>query len=117
MAHKHLDPEVLKSLREIMGGDYPYLLQTFLDDTYKREREIREARDSLALNAAAHSFKGSCANMGALHLAELCRQLEVRASTEPFAHSAALVTAIEAECSVVRQLYQQQLARYHPHPL
>lgn len=117
MTHTHLDPEVLKTLQDIMGRDYPSLLDTFLDDIHRRLHELRSATDSRELNTAAHSFKGSCGNMGALHLSELCRQLEAQSSVQSLEHSAALVKGIEAECAVVRELYQRELARFHPHLL
>ena len=32
MTQIHMDPEVLVGLQEVMEGEYPHLLDTFLDD-------------------------------------------------------------------------------------
>src|SRR5450830_1358446 len=61
-----------------MEGEYPKLLDTFLDDSQKRVEALRKARDDAkALARIAHSFKGSSGNLGAVRLAHLCQRLEV----------------------------------------
>jgi len=62
----HLDPDVLSGLQEVMEGEYPKLLDTFLDDSQKRVEALRKARDDAkALARIAHSFKG-CSGPGGL---------------------------------------------------
>lgn len=85
MSDIHLDQNVLASLLDVMGEEYPVLLDTFLVDSDERQRHIHEAlaaADPQALRLAAHSFKGSCSNMGAPMLAGLCKQLEEAARRE-----------------------------------
>jgi HPt (histidine-containing phosphotransfer) domain-containing protein len=75
----HLDQTVAQELRVIMGDEFPLLVQTFIRDSAHRIESIRDAikaADADGLRRAAHSFKGSAGNMGAVPLAELCRQLE-----------------------------------------
>ncbi len=113
MAEIHLDPTVLNALQEVMEDEYPVLLDTFVCDSEERVRELRKSEDSIQLVAAAHSLKGSSSNMGALRLAELCHQLELRA-----AHSAddgvrRLVGEIDGEFAIVRRLCEQELQRFH----
>ena len=43
MAEIHLDPQVLSGLQEVMEGEYPRLLDTFLDDSQKRVEALRKA--------------------------------------------------------------------------
>ena len=79
-ASNHLDQALAQELRNIMGDEFPLLVQTFVRDSAHRIESIRDAvtsGDALALRRAAHSFKGSAGNMGASQLAELCRSLEV----------------------------------------
>lgn len=45
MAEIHMDPNVLSGLQEVMEGEYPKLLATFLDDSQKRIEALRQARD------------------------------------------------------------------------
>ena len=71
MSDVHVDSHVLATLRDVMEDEYALLLETFLTDSDERLRLLREAEaqdDSLAMRMAAHSFKGSCSNMGAVLL-------------------------------------------------
>ena len=75
----HLDQTATQELRNIMGGDFGLLVQTFIRDSAQRIQAIRNgihAADADMLRRAAHSFKGSAANMGAPRLADICRALE-----------------------------------------
>ena len=75
----HLDQTATQELRNIMGNDFALLVQTFVRDSAQRIVAIRDAvkaESPDALRRAAHSFKGSAGNMGALRLADICRSLE-----------------------------------------
>lgn len=100
----HLDTQVLNDLREIMEGEFSNLLRTFIADSRLRLSEIDirySAGDPQALRRAAHSYKGSSANIGAPQLAELCRQLEAEANAGNLAPAAELIRQIKAESDVV----------------
>ncbi|MEH6566118.1 MAG: Hpt domain-containing protein [Halopseudomonas sp.] len=74
-----VDNAALEALRELMQEDYPLLLETFLGDAKLRLSQLREAlvnEDLEAYRQAAHSFKGSCGNMGALALERACLNAE-----------------------------------------
>lgn len=76
---KHLDPEVVRELRVVMGEDFRVLIDTFVADSERRLRDIEQAitaGDADALRRCAHSFKGSAGNMGAPALSGLCQELE-----------------------------------------
>lgn len=112
MAEIHLDPEVLSGLQEVMEGEYPLLLDTFLNDSDERVKALRKARDDAkALGRIAHSFKGSSGNLGAVRLAQLCQRLEVE-SVEPAADLGALVDQIDHEFAVVRPMYVSERERF-----
>ena len=73
------DVTVQQGLRELMQDDYPLLLETFLADAGKRLRQLHDALAQGDMNAyrqAAHSFKGSAGNMGALALEQACLDAE-----------------------------------------
>ena len=75
----HLDQAATQELRNIMGNEFALLVQTFIRDSAQRIEAIRAGvtgSDADGMRRAAHSFKGSAANMGAPRLAELCRVLE-----------------------------------------
>ncbi|WP_271408456.1 Hpt domain-containing protein [Pseudomonas sp. Q1-7] len=111
MSDIHLDHSVLSALRDVMESEFPVLLDTFLTDSSERLRQIHRAvalADSQALRLAAHSFKGSCSNMGAAVLAGLCKQLEETARREQLADATALVLQIEQEFLVVQGLMLEE---------
>ncbi len=107
MSEPRLDESVLMSLKEVMEDEYPLLLETFLCDSQERIRLLQQAianDDAPAVRNAAHSFKGSCSNMGAALLAGFCKQLEEAGRTAQLAQAPALLSAIEAEFAAVREL-------------
>lgn len=115
MSDIHLDSSVLEVLRDVMEDEYPLLLQTFLQDSEERLRLLRQTESSVdaqAMRLAAHSFKGSCSNMGALLLAGLCKQLEELARREQLSGAPALLEQIEREFAIVRILFRAELQRY-----
>ena len=112
MVDIHLDPQVLSGLQEVMEGEYPKLLDTFLDDSQKRVEALRKARDDAkALGQIAHSFKGSSGNLGAVRLAQLCQRLESE-SVEAAADLGALVDQIDREFALVRPMYELERERF-----
>jgi len=77
----HLDREVLQTLREVMEDQFPVLINTFIADSDERIRSLQKAlatQDSEAVRRQSHSFKGSCHNIGAQCLGDLCQTMEDR---------------------------------------
>ncbi len=115
MADRHLDSAVLAALQDVMEDDYPALLDTFLADSEERLRLLRQAAEDMdgqALRLAAHSFKGSCSNMGAPLLAGLCKQLEEVGRRERLTEAAELIEQVEREFAIVRILFKSERQRY-----
>lgn len=78
-----LDPARLAALRSLDGDDEPLVsvevAQLFLDSTADGIADIEAALahgDAAALRAHAHKAKGSCGNVGATRLEQLCKALE-----------------------------------------
>jgi len=113
---EHLDRDALSALQDIMEDEYPLLLDTFLEDSSKRLGQLHQASNAADLAAAAHSFKGSSSNMGALRLAELCRQLEQLAGQSPLAGVEGLINQIDREYEVVRRFYESERERFPVRP-
>jgi HPt (histidine-containing phosphotransfer) domain-containing protein len=114
VSDQRIDNKVVGELREVMGSQYAELLETFLADCEKRMVQLRDARSPRQLSEAAHSFKGSCSNMGATDLAELCRQLEVRVMEQPAHGIEDLISQIRCEYLEVRPFYVAELERVSP---
>lgn len=79
-----IDTAVLDELRLFQEEGGPdilgELIDIFLDDTPGRLQDMQQAvngGDAESSESAAHALKSSCAQLGALHLSELCRQVEM----------------------------------------
>ena len=91
-----LDLHMLDELRALGGDEGPEFLSSvieqFLEDIPRHLSGIRQAieqKDADRLMKATHAFKGSCRNIGATPLAEICFKLEQlgrEGTTEGTAH-------------------------------
>lgn len=109
MVDVHMDPQVLAGLQEVMEGEYPQLLDTFLHDSEERVKALHMAGgDTQALRQIAHSFKGSSGNLGAVQLALLCQELEMASAGD----IGGLVDQIDREFALVRAMYKRELQRF-----
>ncbi|SDR93080.1 HPt (histidine-containing phosphotransfer) domain-containing protein [Halopseudomonas litoralis] len=100
-----LDPDVQTMLRDLMQDDYGVLLQTFLQDTDRRLCQLHESLDRHnweSFRQAAHSFKGSCGNMGALALLQACQQAEEAAANADSITAAHVCDLIDRLCLRIR---------------
>lgn len=112
MSDNHLDEAVLAALQDVMEQEYPLLLETFLSDSRARLDQLHHATDADGLAQAAHSLKGSSSNMGAVRLAELCRQMEHQAERLSPAAAAQLLQEIAEEVAIVQRLYTSERQRF-----
>lgn len=74
-----LDESALDTLRDIMAEEFPALVRAYLDEASRLIESMALAaacRDADRMRRAAHSLKSASANIGALGLAEVARQLE-----------------------------------------
>ncbi|NIE78566.1 Hpt domain-containing protein [Pantoea sp. Ap-967] len=111
MTDMHIDHKVLSDLQEVMEDGYLQLLETFLEDSERRLSQLHEAKNADELGMAAHSFKGSSSNMGAIGLAHLCQLLEERAKQRPLHGIEELVSRIDQEYLEVQRFYRAERER------
>ena len=74
-------------------------------------REAAGKGDASALQKAAHSLKSSSANVGAVRLAELCKEVEVKARANVVHNAHERAAAIATEYGRVRAALEQELQR------
>ena len=113
---KHIDMAALNTLKDVMEGDFPLLLETFLEDSALRLDEIRKAVTSVDaedLVRCAHSLKGACGNMGFFLLAEMCKEAEQMGRDARMETAEQLLQGIESEYAVVRIALAAELEKYH----
>lgn len=111
-----LAPEPIERLREMgqaLGYEVPRrILQLFLGDAATRLSDLRSSLargDVETFEQAAHSLKGSSANLGALAFAELCHDLEQRGARRELAGAAERLGNLEAEYDKVEAALRRLL--------
>jgi len=105
----------MDALRALDGGDGSFLadlIESFLASAGQALPNLAAAvaaGDTLELAQEAHRFRGEAATLGAIGLADLCRELESLDSPLDTAVGAELVTRAEAELARVRQTLHEAL--------
>jgi HPt (histidine-containing phosphotransfer) domain-containing protein len=105
-----LDRSVLEGLRALQGEGEPdivaELAQLFLEeDAPPRLASLRKAvedGDASSVEQEAHALKGSCGNMGAWRMDELCAELQEAGASGELASAPAALERLEAEFERVR---------------
>jgi len=109
-SYQYFDSGVMENLRAIMGDDIVELFSIFADDSRNRLTSLEElfvsTPDPHQVRIAAHSLKGSSANVGAVYLAELCFKLEIMARNNELNQAQEVLSEIK---SVFRNM-QSELA-------
>ena len=104
-----LDQPTLAGLLDSLGGDVDFLkelIDAYLDSTpglFAAMRQAAAAGDGVSLQRAAHSLKTGSANMGALALAALCKQLEDMGRSGALAHAEERIDTAAAAYDEVAQ--------------
>ncbi|MEW6071011.1 MAG: response regulator [Planctomycetota bacterium] len=115
--HDHaLDPEVVAALKGLGGEDDPQLfaelVALFLEDTPKRLQELTGALDkgdADGVSRAAHALKSSTANLGAMRLSDLFRQIEYAGREGKLEEVGSLVHEAEPEYRRVESALHTEL--------
>ncbi|KAA1174781.1 Hpt domain-containing protein [Marinobacter salinexigens] len=110
----HLDEEALAELQDVMEDEFEVLIHTFVNDSRERIAGLQhaaDANDADAFAKMAHSFKGSCINIGAPHLGELCLEAEKAGKADSLDGAPAMLAAIRAEFQIVTDMFEGFLVR------
>lgn len=99
-----IDPLAIENLRALNPGDNDEFLREiagiFLEDTPQRIAELEQslaAADIAKFTRAAHSIKGSSANLGAMALRTTAEKLEHHARTQGLEGVTSLLAEIKTE--------------------
>jgi HPt (histidine-containing phosphotransfer) domain-containing protein len=113
-----IDLKTLDNLRELRMEGEPdplsELIDLFLADTPGRIAQMRtalESADAHALESAAHSLKGSGANIGARKMASLCASVMQHARKNEFEPAAKLVAEVEEGFPKVKAILLNETKR------
>lgn len=111
---QHLDEEALAELQDVMEGEFDVLIQTYIIDSRDRIASLKSALAAGHADAfakTAHSLKGSCINIGAPRLGELCMEAEQAGKVSDLGEASRLVGEIEEEFAAVISLLEGLLVR------
>lgn len=99
-----IDPQAIENLRSLNPGDDDEFLREitgiFLEDTPLRIAELDEslaAGDVARFTRAAHSIKGSSANLGAMILRQVAEKLEYESRTKGLGAAPPLLDQLKSE--------------------
>ncbi len=99
-----LDPNALDTIRQLQQPGAPCLLGKIIGLYLESSQELREKlrgaidkSDSNALAEAAHALKSSSANVGAMVLADLSKQLETLGRQDDLNDAPSLLDRFDAE--------------------
>jgi len=99
-----IDPQAIENLRSLNPGDNDEFLREitniFLEDTPLRIAELEQSHatgDVAKFTRAAHSIKGSSANLGAMALRSVAERLENQARSDGVASGAHFIAEIKME--------------------
>ena len=114
MNNQHLDYDALNALKDIMEENFVFLIETFIQDSAERLSQLQIMVNAIGtpndtIRRAAHSFKGSCSNIGAPYLANLCSLVETKVHNGDSIGLPADVKLIEQEFVVVKKLLMDYL--------
>lgn len=110
--HHHLDNDAISELKLVMEDDFALLVETYLSDSVERMSSLRQAVNSenaQDLRMSAHSFKGSCTNMGVPYLADLLAQAEEMGRSNALAGAAGILQEIEHEYLLVDRMLREYI--------
>ena len=104
-----IDPEAIEQLRFLEDEDQPNvvaeLVMLFVEHAPPKITAIKDGSakgDADAVKKAAHSLKGSSANVGARGMQQVCEQLE-HGPADSLKDAPALLSLLETEFTVVEQ--------------
>lgn len=105
MPTHEVDATVFEELKQMSGADFiDELVDTFLDDAPKMLAELQaslKAGSAESFRRAAHSLKSNAATFGAMHLAELARELEMIGKEDQLAEVGSRLAILEATYKTV----------------
>jgi HPt (histidine-containing phosphotransfer) domain-containing protein len=111
-----LDLAVLESRRGPQKDGEPdklaRIVGLFIDDVPLRLEELRLAADrgdAQKVEETAHMLKGGSGYMGAVHMAEICGEIQALGSSGELSHAPELLDALEVEFERIRPALESRV--------
>ncbi len=103
---------MVRDLVEVMGSEFNDLVRVYLEDTPQKLMQLEQAaqqNDIQGLVAPSHSLKSTSANLGALGLSEIAKNIEQGARRGTLAQPLVLTNQLNAEYQRVSDALKQLL--------
>jgi signal transduction histidine kinase/response regulator of citrate/malate metabolism/HPt (histidine-containing phosphotransfer) domain-containing protein len=116
-----LDPAMTEQLRNLAAATTPSML-TEIYEVFSSSasgylaamRRAADGDDAEGLRKAAHSLRGSSANIGAQSLAEMARRLEIMGGSQSVSDAGEMIASLEKEFERVKLEIERQSALPNP---
>ena len=111
-----IDQATIDILLDSVGGDKEFLaelMQDFFVDAPGQISNMKEAfinKDADSFRRAAHSMKSNAASFGALHLSELCKELDKIGKSGDITSVEIKVAEVEKQYQLVKTTLQEILS-------
>lgn len=113
MTDMTIDTDQLAELKMVLEDEFEVLVRTFMEDSETRLETLASALGAGAteeVRSAAHSLKGSCGNLGAAALMNLCKEIEDSARAGELGGLDTCLAAAREEYARVRACLDDALA-------
>lgn len=105
-----LDLNTLNDLRDMLGDSLSEIAVSFLDGLDAEVQRVVATQGTDAMQAAAHSLKGSSGNMGAAQLAAEAAAIEKLAHAADWAQAASRLDSLKTLAAATHQALTRYLA-------
>lgn len=108
----HLDQQVLDELYDAVGMAMAQIVDLFLTEFPQQIIEMQLALTNNDINKVillAHSLKSSCANLGAMRLSGIAKDLEAIATNVTKDEIANSIVKLQTEFDQIRNIYTKYL--------
>ena len=111
-----IDRSILRGLQDLQIDGKQSLLGEVIN-TYIRSstplveslHDILKNNDMKQLQITAHSLKSSSANLGAIKLSELCKEIEMNCKNEKHYNTTDLITMVEREFNLAKDILSEEI--------
>ncbi|MCK7592210.1 hybrid sensor histidine kinase/response regulator [Pseudomarimonas salicorniae] len=107
-----INREVVDDLKEIMGAEFDSLVRVFLEDAPRSIERLRQAAEGKEIDlmvGPAHTLKSTSANLGAMELSAIAKQIEYGARQKNLDEPLTRVAQLEQEFSRADQALRMLL--------
>jgi HPt (histidine-containing phosphotransfer) domain-containing protein len=111
-----IDQKALQNIRSLQSPGAPDLLNRmitlYLDDAAKKLRELQgavEAQEAPVVHRIAHGLKSASANLGAMTLSSLFKEMEMMGKSNEVGNAQSLLVDIETEYLVVKGELEREM--------